>query len=52
MIYLCLIEPVLWVNLESGTKCFVFEAEIEDEGVLSFPAPLLFAAICMPHEAF
>ena len=45
MIYLCLIEPVLWVNLESGTKCFVFEAEIEDEGVLSFPAPLLFAAI-------
>ena len=27
------------------------EAEIEDEGVLSFPAPLLFAAICMPHEA-
>ena len=51
MIYLCLIEPVLWVNLESGTKCFVFEAEIEDEGVLSFPAPLLFAAICMPHEA-
>ena len=35
-----------------ATKCFVFEAEIEDEGVLSFPAPLLFAAICMPHEAF
>ena len=38
-----------------ASKCFEFEAEIEDEGVLSFPAFLLFAAICLPpspHEAF
>ena len=33
-----------------ASKCFEFEAEIEKEGVLSFPAPLLFAAICMPHD--
>ena len=38
-----------------ASKCFKFEAEIENEGVLSFPALLLFAAICLPpspHEAF
>ena len=50
MIYLCLIEPVLWVNLESGTKCFVFEAEIEDEGVLSFPRFCFWLQYaCLPH---
>ena len=38
-----------------ASKCFESVAEIEDEGVLSFPALLLFAAICLPpspHEAF
>ena len=38
-----------------ASKCFESVAKIEDKGVLSFPALLLFAAICLPpspHEAF